>query len=411
MLPSSHPIPIKAVPVPGVELAEAFSDFISASSRLELSYRELQERVAELTLRLSERNRALSDSLSENRNMGHRMERILEAMPCGVLVVSADGVPRVVNPEAARLLQVWRGQGGASEFPGSGAGCHREFRSLYESAHEFEQELSFESPTGQYWIAVRKVPLMGLESNGSIPRHDSVIMLRDISAYKRIERERETARDAVALAQVSALLAHEIRNPLASLELFAALITEDPEKTDEWISHLQAGIRSLAGTVNNVLTLHAGSAVVLQPINVALEAALSVSFLQPLAAQACVNLVLEAESEDVWCRSTGTAFQQILLNLCTNALRHTPAGGLVRVVCSAPANAEDHVRIAVVDTGSGISHEHLPRLFEAGYSGSGVTPGLGLAVCDRLIRQHGGAIHVSSRLGHGSTFTLELPQA
>jgi signal transduction histidine kinase len=78
-------------------------------------------------------------------------------------------------------------------------------------------------------------------------------ILRDVTAAKEAEQEREAARSAMALAEVSAILAHEIRNPLASMELFAGLLMDDPEQTSVWVSHLRAGIRLLSATVNNVL--------------------------------------------------------------------------------------------------------------------------------------------------------------
>ncbi len=414
MLPSSHQTHIQVHPpaIAGEELAEAFSDFISASARLELSYRELQGEVAELTQALSERNQALSRSQSENRSMGQTLERIVEAMPCGVLVVNADGEVQLANPEAARLVGLSGALGQAPEKLQSAIGLEP---ARYEIADETEQEFSIESPSGTRWVAMRRVPLGGVDrlANAGWPVRgpQAVIMLRDISAQKRMEQEREAARDSVALAQVAALLAHEIRNPLASLELFAGLIEEGPERAEEWISHLRAGIRSLAGTVNNVLTLHGGAPIALEAVNVADEAELSVSFLQPMARQAGVDLRLQVEGDEIWCRTNKSALQQILLNLCSNALRHTPAGGLVRVVCSAAPGADASARIAVIDTGCGIAQQHLARLFEAGFSGSGVTPGLGLAVCERLVRQQGGALHVTSRPGYGSTFTLELSQA
>ena len=59
----------------------------------------------------------------------------------------------------------------------------------------------------------------------------------------------------MALAEMSTILAHEIRNPLASMELFAGLIAEGPGQTSQWVSHLRAGIRTLSGTVNNVLSI------------------------------------------------------------------------------------------------------------------------------------------------------------
>ncbi len=425
MLPSSHQVHTEArqSPAEGALLAEAFSDFISASARLELSYRELQMEVGELSAALSERNQALSASLSENRNMGFTLERILEAMPCGVLVVNAEGSVRLANPEANRLLAL-SGTGAPSLGTiGLRLGLNLEFEMPEDYAEEGEQELSFESVEGRHWIAVRRVRLPGPETGAAnysaqqlnldpgSRRAESVLMLRDISARKRMEEERESARDAVALAQVSAVLAHEIRNPLASLELFAGLITDSPERSGEWLSHLRAGIRSLSGTVNNVLTLHGHLTLAPEPVDVATEARLAVNFLQPLAQQAGISLQLEMEPDELWTFGNKSAFHQILLNLCSNALRHTPPQGRVYVICAAPAEVGEPIRLSVIDNGCGMSPHVLARLFEPGFSGSGTTPGLGLAVCQRLLRQHGGALRVQSRVGQGSTFTLEFPQA
>ena len=416
MLPISHEVHIQAHgnPAQGALLAEAFSDFISASARLELSYRDLQVEVAELSVALSERNQALDQSLSENRTMGLTLDRILETIPCGVLVVRADGTIRLINPEAERLLTL-----SAAQMPTlAGVERHIGLALVLEPENvgpTAEQELSFETSEGKRWIAVRQVWASETDRRTGKAKAEAVLTLRDVSGRKRLELEREKARDAVALAQVSALLAHEIRNPLASLELFAGLISDSPERRDEWISHLRAGIRSLSGTVNNVLTLHGGVASAghfeMNELELATEAALAVGFLQPLAQQARVDLLLDVQGEALSVRANRSAFHQLLLNLCSNALRHTPAGGSVRIVCGRGEHGKNSVRVHVIDTGCGIPKEHLPKLFEGGFSGSGITPGLGLAVCDRLMQQHGGKIHVHSRAGQGSTFTLEFPSA
>lgn len=392
-------------------LATAFSDFISASAKLELSYRDLQAEVAELSLALTQRSQELHVSRKENKNMGLTLQRIVEAMPCGVLVVNTDGSVLLANPEAERILALSVTQMPTLQDIHTRSGL--DLRALSREANQSgsEQELCFTSSTGRHWIAARRVTLPALD--GGIRGRattEAVLTLQDISERKRLEGEREAARDAVALAQVSALLAHEIRNPLASLELFAGLIADSPDQGDQWISHLRAGIRVLSGTVNNVLTLHGGPVPTMEVLEVAVEASLAVDFLQPLARQSDVTLTLDTSTAWPTIRANKSAFHQILLNLCSNALRHTPARGSVRVSCPTPA-CNGLVTLAVADSGTGIAEDHLGRIFEGGFSGSGLTPGLGLAVCERLMRQHGGSIRVESRLRHGSTFTLEFQQA
>jgi signal transduction histidine kinase len=105
---------------------------------------------------------------------------------------------------------------------------------------------------------------------------------------------------------------------------------------------------------------------------------------------------------------------QVLRNLLSNAILHTPAGGEIDIVARAGGK---WVTVAVKDTGEGIPPEHLPFVFDRFYrvdkSRSRLTGGvgLGLAIAKQLVEAHGGDIHVESRVGEGSTFTFTLPIA
>ncbi|MBC7243585.1 MAG: hypothetical protein H5T60_14200 [Anaerolineae bacterium] len=105
---------------------------------------------------------------------------------------------------------------------------------------------------------------------------------------------------------------------------------------------------------------------------------------------------------------------QVLRNLLSNAILHTPAGGEIDIVARAGGK---WVTVAVKDTGEGIPPEHLPFVFDRFYrvdkSRSRLTGGvgLGLAIAKHLVEAHGGDIHVESRVGEGSTFTFTLPIA
>ena len=102
--------------------------------------------------------------------------------------------------------------------------------------------------------------------------------------------------------------------------------------------------------------------------------------------------------------------RQIILNLVCNAIRHTPAGNQITVAAMrVPRSSRMRALVRVADTGCGIPEHMLGQLFDAGFSAEGNTPGLGLAVCKRLMHQHDGKIRVSSLLDHGTTFELEFP--
>jgi two-component system sensor histidine kinase FlrB len=204
---------------------------------------------------------------------------------------------------------------------------------------------------------------------------------------------------------------------LASLELFAELVEKDEDRRAEWISNLRAGIRSLSGTVNNVLTFHGSGSLKLVPVHLPALIGSALQFVQPLADQAMISLEWSAGDDRIVLANEG-ALRQVVLNLVSNAIRHTPTGGSVSVSARLEAcvskgeNDDEESGLVVVefsDTGSGIRPDQIDRVFEPGFSGSGDTSGLGLAVCDRIMKQHGGRISVSNCIDSGARFALYFP--
>jgi len=392
-------------------LADAFSEFISASSLLESSYRELQREVGHLGLELADRNAALTRSLAVNEQMCGALQQMIDSMPCGVVVLDTAERIVTINPEGRELLQL--GSAVVTTLRDVAVLGRVDLEKTAEGvAESVEQEVCTKRGGKKRWLAISHRSL----SCGAPPTAagagklglQRMWILRDVTASKEAEREREAVRSAMALAGVSAILAHEIRNPLASMELFAGLLMEVPEQSSLWVSHLRAGIRLLSATVNNVLSLHGGSSA--HQVQIELSACVrdGVEFVRPIAEQSGVGLSFRGEG-DLKIQGNENQLRQILLNLICNAIRHTPAGGEV-MVTTRGTKKEGMLRamVDVSDTGSGISEEQLEHVFEAGFSAQGDTPGLGLAVCKRLVESHGGKIRVSSRMHCGSTFEMEF---
>lgn len=229
-----------------------------------------------------------------------------------------------------------------------------------------------------------------------------------LAENQRLQREQETLRRRQALAELSATLAHEIRNPLGSLELFAGLLAEaelDGEKR-HWVEHLQAGLRTLAATVNNVLQFHSQPQLGLAPTDLGQLLRSLGQFLRPLAQRAKVHLEI-APPVGAVVAADRHRLEQVLLNLALNSFQVMPSGGVLRIAGHAHAG-ENRISIDVADTGPGIAPENLCRIFEPGFTTRTGSPGLGLAVCRTIMEQHGGSIRVSSRPGRGTSFTLEF---
>lgn len=225
-------------------------------------------------------------------------------------------------------------------------------------------------------------------------------------------REKDKLRREQALAEMSAILAHEIRNPLGSLELFAGLLegAELPAECRPWVEQVQAGLRTLGATVNNVLHFHSLPSP--QRVQTDMGALLDWAggFLVPIARQARVELCLRNHLHGVWFAADRHRLEQVLLNLVLNALRAMPGGGWVEI--SGRTVHQDGgvaAAIAVSDTGPGISAGSAGKIFEAGFSTHAGSPGLGLAVCRKIIEQHGGRLESGNRAGAGASFTITFP--
>jgi two-component system sensor histidine kinase FlrB len=265
-----------------------------------------------------------------------------------------------------------------------------------------------EVPEEERWLAVRHAAV----PEGA-PR-SSVFILRDIGERKRLERAEQKLLREQALAEMAAVLAHEIRNPLGSLELFAGLLAEvelSPESR-EWVEHLQAGMRSLAATVNNVLHFHSQPEAGRAPTDLGQLLDWAHNFLAPLARRARVQIRLRHRLAGVQMPADRHRLEQVLLNLLLNGLHALPGGGSMELAGRRHKTAAGEVvTITVRDSGPGIAAEHVTKIFEAGFSTRPGSPGMGLAVCRRIVEQHGGTIVAvaKSPSEQGAVFTLTFP--
>jgi two-component system sensor histidine kinase FlrB len=395
---ASFPIPQNSTPEPDHPLARAFASFTEAAGSLERSYGQLQAQVVHLRQELEITNRDLAKSLEDNRRIRERQRRILEGLPCGVLIMEAGSQISILNPEGERLAGVRDG----NALPASLLVALDQARDTCE-----EQELLLPAPDGETakWLAVRHAWLEQDQAHST-----SVFILRDVSEAKKLELQREQVGRQRALVEMSAMLAHEIRNPLGSLELFAGLLAEArlEGESQTWVEHVQAGLRTLSATVNNVLHLYNTPQPEAAEMDLGQLLDWAYGFLRPLAKQARVELQLANGLHGVAVRADRHRMEQVLLNLALNAFRFMPGGGWlgIRGVQLRPEGIEIEVR----DTGPGIAELDLPRIFQAGFSTRPGSCGLGLAVCQKIMEQHGGTIGAQSRAGYGTTFHLRLPR-
>jgi signal transduction histidine kinase len=229
-------------------------------------------------------------------------------------------------------------------------------------------------------------------------------------ANLELEQAQEALHRKQALAEMAAMLAHEIRNPLGSMELLVALLADssiDPQGV-EWIEQLRTGVRMLSATVNNVLQFHSPSRPELLPVDLGEILTAAERFLLPLARQSGVAMKVEQELHGAKIAADRHCLQQVLFNLALNAFRAMPQGGTLQI--RGRLSSEKYFALLeVADNGCGIPAEDMTRIFDSGFTTRKGNPGIGLTVCREIIRQHNGVLRVSSIPGRGTTFALQFP--
>jgi PAS domain S-box-containing protein len=263
----------------------------------------------------------------------------------------------------------------------------------------------------------------------------------DITARTKMENalrlaEEEADRANRAKNEFLSRMSHELRTPLNAVLGFGQLL-EQQDPTDEQrprIKHILDAGRHLLKLTNEVLDIsqiETGKLELsLEPVLIREVADEALELVRPLAAERKINIsrsplttgALSGQFERADATPTDSnatlcvladqeRFAQVLLNLLTNAVKYTPAGGAISI--SWEIRGDKHVRVEVRDTGPGIPKEKLSRLFvpfdRLGAEHTEVKGrGLGLALCQRLITAMHGSIGVESEPGRGSTFWVEL---
>jgi signal transduction histidine kinase len=389
---------------PEVLLAR-FDEFIESASRLETSHRELQDEVVRLRRELEDRNLALEKSLREVESTRQVLLRLLEALPCGVVLLDTAGEkPLIANPEAQRLL--WPAGGNRTYVPLPLQYVVQRSMSGTTDA-SIEEEVYNDATNPPHWLAVRATRVM---FSSHAPEAHHLLIIQNISTQKTVEEERERARNSLALAEMSSVLAHEIRNPLGAMELFISLLQTQGNLNGEcleWTNQLSAGVRTMTALVGNVLQTYTSGRLNTSRMQLSSFLYDCAQFLEPMAQASSLTLRCDGIDAEVQIKGDEQALRQVIVNLCMNSIRHSPEASLIAI--SAARHENGAVRICISDQGCGISAEHLPHIFEAGFSANGRSSGLGLAVCQRIVEAHGGTIGVLNSSSQGTTMCVELP--
>lgn len=331
--------------------------------------------------------------LEDLRHERDLLQGIMSNMAEGVLVVDDEGQVLMQNRAAQDLVSSERD-----------ALLESDLIANKQDSHESRQGRRLLEKEGRF-ISLSQTEL---PSTNSLP-NSTIYVARDVTEQVQVDRMKS---DFVAYAS------HELRTPVTTVKMLTHLLQMDAEAESNqkrYLDMIDAQLDRQERLINNLLDLtklEAGK-YGLSPEEVNLRALLGeiVEPLGELARQKGVELEMRCPGIDPVKADRG-ALDQILTNIISNAIKFTPEGGSITVICR--QNTKD-TRIAVTDTGVGMSEEQVERIFSKFYTvrkphRHGEGTGLGLALARMLIEKLGGHIEVESSLGKGSCFQVILPR-
>lgn len=382
-------------------IAANFSGFYAAA--LLTSY--LSEQLQRTSLELDANRQNLAELRALNQN-------VVESIPSGLITLSPFGTATFVNPAGVAILH---------REPAAILGHHVTELGFfdYDGWNQARQELTegrvvrldrdgFPAADGPRSIGYAVTPLSTLEGQAA----GYTLIFQDLTEMKKLESELRLKDRMAAVGELSAGIAHEIRNPLAAIagsvqvlrssnsltpqeQRLMSIVLKESERLNKSISDFLRFVRpqerralafDVAASLSETLDLLQNSSE-LRPDHV---------------------IRREIEPASFAIVGDGDQIRQVFWNLARNAVQAMPQGGTL-LVRAAPVGGD--YRIVFTDSGRGMSPADVQRLFQPFRTNFPSGTGLGMAISYRIVQAHGGRIDVTSREGEGSSIVVSLPVA
>ena len=350
-----------------------------------------------------------------NNNLSHEglnFENILrDCLACGVFSIAGEHIS-ALTPEAERLLGF----------------SHAEIRSLKRlpaplqtligeaqgGATILNRIIIFQSSAGEEnSISVTATPV-------GTNKGDAILVLRPIISVQKLEQKLQRLDRLASVGTLSASMAHEIKNALVPLRTFIDLLLEQHQGS-ELAGTVRREIARMDSIVSRLLKFAAPAKPAFAAIRLheTLEHSLRLAEHRVASKVIAFNKEFHADPDSL--KGDDHQLQQAFVNLMLNAIEAMGAEGTLTIrtefasdgpamQLSEAASVVKQFRVQITDTGMGIPPENIEHVFSAFFTTKQNGTGLGLSVTRRIIEEHHGTIQVTSKPGHGTTFTILLPE-
>src|SRR5712671_694338 len=377
------------------------SAFMAASMQGVIQQLREQEKELERLHRIEKERAEQTERLSEE---------VTRNMPAGLLVVNATGIISSANPAAEQVLGI-RGLGFRrySEALGEASALTRLVAECLSDGTIFRrEEVEHATPSGERrHLGVTISPIR----KGQEKINGAICLLSDLTELAALQQQMQLKENLAALGELSAGIAHEFKNALATISGYAQMIQSKPNAADtpENAGKILDQTRSITHVVTEFLRYA-------RPLEISEEPVALRSLLDRIACelkefQPLVPITVDGDFAEI--AGDEGLLRQAFLNLARNAAEaaadHAAMPAVILRGETVRSADENFQRLRVLDNGPGISADVLPKLFRPFFTTKVNGTGLGLAVVQKILLQHGGRVEAQNRSGGGAEFIVTLP--
>ena len=372
--------------------------------------------VALLSGSLAERLRSadarLVDASQEMEDLRAFNEYVIDGLQSGLVTTDADGRVRTFNRGAVTITGVPAKQAmgrAAADVLQLPAHVRTQLAALVHTS-SLRADIEYRSGTGRLIDVGLMVRMMAFPEGGT----GYLYTFQDVTEIKRLERDARLQQRLAAVGEMAAGIAHEIRNPLASMSGSIQVLRQDLSLSEEQAQLMDIVLREserLNDTIRSFLAYARPQTFAIARLDVGKVVQDTARLLRNSPEARDVHVVdVKVPPEPVLYEADENQVRQIVWNVASNGLRAMPEGG--RLLLSVETDRRDgqhEVVLSVQDEGRGIPAEELDNLFQPFRSSFEGGAGLGLAIVHRIVSDYGGVIKLTSTVGVGTTVHVRLP--
>jgi len=393
-------------------LQKSFESFNKATAELERAYARLEERFASLNQELENKNAELLKTIEEKEQTKNYLQNILESLINGVIVTDLAGRIQTLN-SCAEIFT------GARQSDVIG----RHISVLFESMPVSDWQTInlaeyFKGEAGQK-VKIHERILEIFCSPFKSPAGEvigNVFAMRDMTRIEKLEEMAKRTEKFAAMGEMAANIAHEVRNPLGSIELFASLLLKNlTEKKDrERVVQIISSVKNVDNKISNLLLFTRRQSPQMRIARLHQILKEVIDFSEQIIEQAGIEVTVRLAPGDIFISADAEMIKQVFLNIILNAQQAMPDGGKLGITTRlAPKGLfETREKIAEIifqDAGPGIQPSDVSRIFDPFFSTKENSSGLGLAIVHNIISEHHGSISVENAPAGGLIVNISLP--